>query len=72
VANALEISLTMVAAGTTLALGPTQAKQMFLTGFFGAEPFLKLHQAEGSLLHSLAPFSQLFWLIIPNPLEQRQ
>jgi hypothetical protein len=47
----------MLAAGTPKALWPAQAKQMFLTGFLSAELFLKLHQAEGFLLHRLAPFS---------------
>jgi hypothetical protein len=31
-----------------------------------------LHQAEGFLLHRLAPFSQLFRLIIPYFAEQGQ
>jgi hypothetical protein len=49
----------MLAAGTPKSLRPTQAKQMFLTGFLSAKLLLKLHQAEGFLLHRLAPFSQL-------------
>jgi hypothetical protein len=65
VTTALEISLTMLAAGTAKALWPTHTKQMFLTGFFSAKLFLKLPQAEGFLLHRLAPFIQLFRQIIP-------
>jgi hypothetical protein len=71
-AGPVEIGLPVLAAGTPKALGPPQAKQMFLTGFFSAKLFLKLHQAEGFLLHRLAPFVKLFRLIIPYSLEQRQ
>jgi hypothetical protein len=71
-AATLEISLSMLTAGTAESLGPTQAKQMFLTGFLSAKLFLKLHQAEGFLLHHLAPFSQLFRLIIQYFAEQGQ
>jgi hypothetical protein len=53
----MKISLTMLAAGTAKALRPTQAKQMFLTGFLSAKLFLKLHQTEWGVLHCLAPFS---------------
>jgi hypothetical protein len=53
----MKISLIMLAAGTPKALRPTQAKQMFMTGFLSAKLFLKLHQAEWGLLHRLAPFS---------------
>jgi len=56
----MKISLTMLTAGTAKSLGPTQAKQMFLTGFFSAKFFLKLHQTEWGLLHRLAPFNQIF------------
>jgi hypothetical protein len=42
VAGALEISLSMLTAGGAESLGPTQAKQMFLTGFFRVKLFLKL------------------------------
>jgi hypothetical protein len=60
VAGAMKISLTMLAAGTAESLRPTQAKQMFLTGFLSAKLFLKLHQTEWGLLHHLAPFNQIF------------
>jgi len=43
VANMIEISLTVLAAGTTKPVWPAQAKQMFLTGFLCAKLFLKLH-----------------------------
>jgi hypothetical protein len=62
----------MLAAGTTKPLWPPQAKQMLLTGLLSAKLFLKLHQAEGFLLHRLAPFIQLFKQIIPYHSEQRQ
>jgi hypothetical protein len=62
----------MLAAGTPKPLRPAQTKQMLLAGFLGAKLFLKLHQTEGFLLHHLAPFRQLFRLIIPYSLEQRQ
>jgi hypothetical protein len=52
----MEIGLTMLAAGTPEPLRPAQAKQLLLAGFLGAEPFLKLHQAECLLLHCFAPF----------------
>jgi len=72
VAGAMEISLSMLAAGTAKALRPAQAEQMFLTGFLSAKLFLELHQTEGFWLHRLAPFCLLFRNIIPYPLEQRQ
>jgi len=43
-----------VAARAAEALGPAHAKQVFLTGFFSAKPFLKLHQAQTLLLHNLS------------------
>ena len=46
-----------IASRTAKALWPPQAKQMFLTGFLRTELFLKLHQAEGFLLHRHAPSS---------------
>jgi len=39
VANMIEISLTVLAAGTAKSLWPTKAKQMFLTGFLSANFF---------------------------------
>ena len=57
VAGALKISLAILATGTTKALWPTQAKQIFLTSFLSTKLFLKLHQAEGFLLHRLVPFT---------------
>jgi hypothetical protein len=53
VAGTLEISRTMLAAGTPKSFGPTQAKQMLLAGFLSAKFFLKLYQAEWFLLHRL-------------------
>jgi len=53
----VKISLTMLVAGTAKSLGPAQAKQMFLTSFLGAKPFLKLQKAKGFLLLRFAPFN---------------
>jgi hypothetical protein len=54
----------VLATGPAKALGPTQTKQMLLTGFLSAKLFLKFPQAEGLLLHRLAHFTQVFKLII--------
>jgi hypothetical protein len=53
VACPMELGISMVAAGTPEALQPPQVKQLLSTGFFSAEPLLKLHQAKGLLLHRL-------------------
>jgi hypothetical protein len=42
------------------AFGPTQPKQLFLTGFLSAKLFLKLQQTESFLLHDFAPICYLF------------
>jgi hypothetical protein len=55
-AGLVEVGLPMLKAGTPELFWPAQPKQMFLTGYFSAKLFLKLHQAEGFLLHRHSSF----------------
>jgi len=68
----VEISLTILSAGTPKPLRPAQAEQKLLAGFLVTKLFLKFHQAVDLLLYRLAPFSQLFELLLPFSLEQGQ
>jgi hypothetical protein len=62
----------MITARALKAFGPTQSKQLFLTGFLGHKLFLKLQQAKSFLLHKFAPICYLFCLIIAYWPEQKQ
>jgi hypothetical protein len=68
----MEISLTMLAAGTTESLWAEQAKQMLLTCFFRTNFFLKLRQTKVVSLHRLAPFSNLFKKSLSYILDKKQ
>ena len=59
-ARAVKLGFRMTTARALEAFGPTQLKQLFLTGFLGTKLFLKLQQTESFLLHDFAPICYLF------------
>jgi hypothetical protein len=56
----VKIGFSMTTARALEAFGPTQPKQLFLTGFLGTKLLLKLQQTESLLLHDFAPICYLF------------
>jgi hypothetical protein len=63
VALTVKIGFSMTTARALEAFGPTQPKQLFLTGFLGTKLLLKLQKTESFLLHAFTPICYLIYAI---------